>query len=116
MKDPARRPTINQILNMPIIKSRISNFLEDSDYKDEFSHTLLHNKDVFKEFQRRMEEDKRRKEEEELAAQRRMQQQEQAAREVQRKREEEERVRKQMEQLQINQYRAPDKYMNEYQN
>lgn len=45
---------------MPIIARRISNFLEDTDFKDEFSHTLLHNKDVFKEFQRRQEDDRKR--------------------------------------------------------
>lgn len=42
-KDPTRRPTVNQILKIPIIESRISQFLEDQDFKDEFSHTLLHN-------------------------------------------------------------------------
>lgn len=70
VKDPARRPTINQILKMPFINSRISTFLGDQDYKDEFSHTLLHNKDVFKDFQKRLEEEKRRKEEEEAALKR----------------------------------------------
>jgi NIMA (never in mitosis gene a)-related kinase len=42
-KDPARRPSINAILKMPIIEKRIGQFLEDADFKDEFSHTLLHN-------------------------------------------------------------------------
>jgi len=43
---------------MPMIEKRISTFLEDQDFKDEFSHTLLHNHDVFKAFQRRLEDDK----------------------------------------------------------
>jgi len=42
-KDPTRRPTINGILKMPMIASRIQLFLDDQDFKDEFSHTLLHN-------------------------------------------------------------------------
>lgn len=54
-KDPRRRPSINEVLKMPIIARRISNFLEDDLFKDEFSHTLLHNKDVFREFQRRQQ-------------------------------------------------------------
>ena len=49
-KEPRRRPTINDILKMPIIQKRINKFLDDNDFKEEFSHTLLHNKDVFKEF------------------------------------------------------------------
>jgi len=35
---------------MPLIERRISQFLDDEDFKDEFSHTLLHNQDVFKAF------------------------------------------------------------------
>jgi len=49
-KDPKRRPSINDILKTPCIKERIAYFLEDNDYKDEFSHTLLHNQDIFKQF------------------------------------------------------------------
>ncbi len=64
-KEPAKRPTINQILKVPVIEKRISQFLEDQDFKDEFSHTLLHNHDVFKAFQRRQEEDKVKKAREE---------------------------------------------------
>mmetsp|Transcript_860 Transcript_860/g.2064 ORF Transcript_860/g.2064 Transcript_860/m.2064 type:complete len:546 (-) Transcript_860:14-1651(-) len=41
------RPTVNQILQMPIIKSRISNFLSESLKRNEFSHTILHNHDLF---------------------------------------------------------------------
>lgn len=42
---------------MPIIEKRIGQFLEDKDFKDEFSHTLLHNQDVFKAFARKREDD-----------------------------------------------------------
>jgi NIMA (never in mitosis gene a)-related kinase len=58
-KEPRRRPNITDLLKMPVIEKRISQFLQDNAFKDEFSHTLLHNKDVFKEFQKRQEADKR---------------------------------------------------------
>lgn len=58
-KDPAKRPTINAILKMPMIEKRISQFLDDDDFKDEFSHTLLHNQDVFKAFAVRQEQEAR---------------------------------------------------------
>jgi len=38
-----KRPTIKQILDMPIIKKRIRQFLNDKEYECEFSHTVLHN-------------------------------------------------------------------------
>jgi hypothetical protein len=50
---------------MPIIEGRINQFLNDQDFKDEFSHTLLHNKDVFKDFQKKIEEEKKRRQKEE---------------------------------------------------
>jgi hypothetical protein len=66
-KDPSKRPTINAILKMPMIEKRISMFLDDQDFKDEFSHTLLHNQDVFKAFQKRKEdEDRQRKQLEDM--------------------------------------------------
>lgn len=40
--DPEKRPSINEILKLPIIKSRIRNFLNENQYDDEFSHTILH--------------------------------------------------------------------------
>jgi NIMA (never in mitosis gene a)-related kinase len=42
-RDPRKRPTVNDILRMPIVERRIAQFLEGNDFKDEFSHTLLHN-------------------------------------------------------------------------
>ncbi len=53
IKDPKKRPTVHEILRMPLIKKRISKYLEEDDFRDEFSHTLLHNQDVFKAFQDR---------------------------------------------------------------
>jgi NIMA (never in mitosis gene a)-related kinase len=50
VKDPRRRPSVNDVLRMPIIEKRINMFLGDAGFKDEFSHTLLHNQDVFREF------------------------------------------------------------------
>ena len=38
-----KRPNITEILNEPIIKSRIKKFLNEKEYQDEFSHTILHN-------------------------------------------------------------------------
>ena len=58
-KEPRRRPNITDILKLPIIEKRISQFLGDNVFKDEFSHTLLHNKDVFKDYQKRRENENR---------------------------------------------------------
>ena len=42
----SKRPTINQILRIPLISVRIKKFLEQDTFKDEFSHTILHRKQV----------------------------------------------------------------------
>jgi NIMA (never in mitosis gene a)-related kinase len=39
---PEQRPSINQILAEPIIKSRIHTFLSATLRADEFSHTIIH--------------------------------------------------------------------------
>lgn len=44
--DVSKRPTINQILRVPLISVRIKKFLEQETFKDEFSHTILHRKQV----------------------------------------------------------------------
>eukprot|EP01017_Pseudomicrothorax_dubius_P014976 TRINITY_DN17457_c0_g1_i1.p1 TRINITY_DN17457_c0_g1~~TRINITY_DN17457_c0_g1_i1.p1 ORF type:complete len:406 (-),score=88.96 TRINITY_DN17457_c0_g1_i1:628-1845(-) len=44
--DPAKRPTVNEILRMPLIQRRIKDFLSESQRLSEFSHTILH-KQVF---------------------------------------------------------------------
>ena len=66
-KDPAMRPSIHQILNSPQIKSRIKKFLGGDSFKDEFSHTLLHNQNVFDEFSKKKENEKTKVEEARLA-------------------------------------------------
>ena len=40
--EPTKRPTITELLRQPIIKNRIKNFLNELDYNNEFSHTILH--------------------------------------------------------------------------
>lgn len=49
-KDPNKRPNINNILKFPVIQERIKMLLNEDDFKDEFSHTILHNQNVFDEF------------------------------------------------------------------
>lgn len=39
--DVDKRPSINDILRMPYLKSRIRNFLSEMEYNNEFSNTLL---------------------------------------------------------------------------
>lgn len=38
------------MLKHPLLSSRIKQFLEAKEFRDEFSHTLLHNQNVFEEF------------------------------------------------------------------
>lgn len=45
--EPRRRPNVNQILKFPLISEKIPSFLDDSVFKDEFSHTIIHNKKFF---------------------------------------------------------------------
>jgi len=49
-RDPSKRPNINTVLKYPLIADRIKKLLNEDDFKDEFSHTILHNKNVFDEF------------------------------------------------------------------
>ena len=44
---PSRRPTVNQILDKPIIQQRIKTYLSTSVIQNEFSHTILHKQNVF---------------------------------------------------------------------
>tara|TARA_B100000780_G_scaffold223111_1_gene162217 strand:- start:4 stop:216 length:213 start_codon:yes stop_codon:yes gene_type:complete len=37
-------------LKYPVIADRIRKLLNENDFKDEFSHTILHNQNVFDEF------------------------------------------------------------------
>ena len=66
-RDPAKRPNINQLLKSPIIADRIRKLLNEDDFKDEFSHTILHNQNVFDEFRaiqakKKADEEQRKKE------------------------------------------------------
>jgi len=45
--NPKDRPTINQILKFPLLSDRIPSFLSEDTFKDEFSHTIIHNKMYF---------------------------------------------------------------------
>ena len=58
---------------MPLIQPRIGRYLQGEAFKDEFSHTLLHNHDLFKAFkQQKLLEEKQRQEDlkkKEIAAQ-----------------------------------------------
>lgn len=45
--NPKDRPNINQILKFPLISDRIGSFLDEDTFKDEFSHTIIHNKMYF---------------------------------------------------------------------
>lgn len=45
--DSKKRPNINQILKFPIIKEKIGRFLQEDVFKDEFSHTIIHNRKFF---------------------------------------------------------------------
>ena len=49
-KDPNKRPNINQVIKYPVIYERIQKLLNEQDFKDEFSHTILHNQNVFDQF------------------------------------------------------------------
>lgn len=40
--DPAKRPTIHQVLKMPVMVNRIRKVLSESIRNVEFSHTILH--------------------------------------------------------------------------
>lgn len=65
-KDPNKRPNINQVLKYPIIHERIQKLLNEQDFKDEFSHTILHNQNVFDEFRaiqakKKQDEEKKKK-------------------------------------------------------
>lgn len=87
-------------------------FLDDQDFKDEFSHTLLHNQDVFKAFQRRKEdEDKKAKQLEELRKKQALQAEEEKMRQR-----EEEAARKKLEQMQLRPaYKPPQQYQAQFQ-
>ena len=46
-KDPKKRPTINQICKFPLVKKTLPKVLGWETFQDEFTHTVLHGRDVF---------------------------------------------------------------------
>lgn len=65
--DPLRRPTVHQILKEPVIRNRIQNFLSSSKRAEEFSHTILHNQDIFSAIRAHAEEQQQESEAKEIA-------------------------------------------------
>lgn len=67
--NPTKRPNVHEILKVPIVEKRIARFLQGETFRDEFSHTLLHNQNVFDEFKKgqkiKADADKKQKEEDE---------------------------------------------------
>ena len=55
-KDPNQRPTVNELLKLPQIKSRIKNYLQADVFKQEFSNSLMLNEEGREEFQKRLSE------------------------------------------------------------
>lgn len=55
--NPKERPNINQILKFPLLSDRIPSFLGDDTFKDEFSHTIIHNKMYFEKPKAKKEEE-----------------------------------------------------------
>ena len=94
-RNPAERPTIHQLLKVPVLERRIERFLTGTAFMDEFSHTLLHNQNVFEEF-KKIQAEKRAAEEQKAAAQ-------------------EEQARQAQEQMaNMNVYQPPQKFMQQY--
>jgi hypothetical protein len=94
-RDPAKRPSVHQLLKVPCIEKRITRFLHADVFKEEFAHTLLHNQNVFEEFRKMQvakkaaEEEKKEKEKQEEL-----------------KRIEQQRLKQQMEQMHLG-YKPP---------
>lgn len=64
--DPARRPTMAQILKMNFVKEKIQNFLSETIRVQEFSHTVLHNQNVFTAAEKKKKEEEMQKKNEGL--------------------------------------------------
>ena len=47
-KDPKNRPSINEILMMPIIRKSMSNFLSELEIQESLAHSVLHGRDPLK--------------------------------------------------------------------
>ena len=93
-RNPAQRPTIHQLLKVPVLERRIERFLQGQEFKDEFSHTLLHNQNVFDQF-KKMQVNRAAAEEQKAAAEEQARQAAAA-----------------MENMQV--YQPPQKFMQQY--
>ena len=45
--DPDSRPSVNELLRFPILRHRAEEFLDTDLFFQEFSHTVLHQQQVF---------------------------------------------------------------------
>ena len=57
---------MNHILKHPILKAMTREFLSDDEFINEFSHTVLHNKNVFAMTTQILEESRKNKKEEKI--------------------------------------------------
>ena len=78
-RSPAQRPNIHELLQVPVIQRRIERFLSEPVFKDEFSHTLLHNQNVFDQFKKIQQQKKAAAEEQAAAAEQARQAEQQMA-------------------------------------
>ncbi|CAG9334940.1 unnamed protein product [Blepharisma stoltei] len=92
--DPGRRPSLAQILRMNFIKEKIQNFLGETIRAQEFSHTVLHNQNVFSAQDKKKGEELIQKKNEEV---KRRNEEMKKKREEEQKREEENRRKKEEE-------------------
>lgn len=114
--DPNKRPTVGQMLKLPFITHRIRNVLTESVRFQEFSHTILHNQNLFvankpndprsrqEEQRKKAEEDLRKKAEEErkkLEDERKKQDEERRKFELKMKEEEEKRKERILKEAEI---------------
>ena len=58
-RDPKKRPSINELLKTPLLMKYVKGFLDDDTFTDEFSHTVLHNQNIFSKKPQPAGEDKR---------------------------------------------------------
>lgn len=42
MRDPAQRPSVNELLELPVVRRRIERFLTEQQAAAEFAHTMIH--------------------------------------------------------------------------
>ena len=55
--DPKKRPSINRVLGFPILKERVRRLIDNDTFAQEFSHTALHQQNIFDRAQKVLEQD-----------------------------------------------------------